>query len=300
MDFLTLVNYRLDHVKAYNSERHYKEYLYMARRWVEKWGKLIANQISQQALETFILDRGKISNFTANKELRYLRATFNFAKQKKWIQESPLDTLTFLPVEKKVKYVPSSQDIDKIIALADLDTQDYLWAIRETMARISEINRLTWDDINLEQKYVILYTRKKKGGHLTPRRVPMTNNLFKILSRRFRERDSSKEWVFWHRYFSSKDKEWKVGPYQERKKFMRTLCKKAGVKYFRFHALRHAGASIMENNNVSIGTIQKILGHENRSTTEIYLHTLGDADRVAIETYERARKNSHTDSHTKK
>ena len=32
------------------------------------------------------------------------------------------------------------------------------------MSRVSEINRLTWDDINLEERYVILYTRKKKGG----------------------------------------------------------------------------------------------------------------------------------------
>lgn len=71
------------------------------------------------------------------------------------------------------------------------------------------------------------------------------------------------------------------------------------MDYFCFHALRHSGASIMENNNVPVGAIQRILGHENRSTTEIYLHTLGDAERQAIAIFEHARKpNSHTDSHT--
>ena len=78
---------------------------------------------------------------------------------------------------------------------------------------------------------------------------------------------------------------------------MRTLCRTAGVKYFCFHSLRHSGASIMENNNVPIGAIQRILGHENRSTTEIYLHTLGEAEREAINIFEGARRNSHTDSH---
>ena len=29
-----------------------------------------------------------------------------------------------------------------------------------------------------------------------------------------------------------------IGYYQDRKKIMRTLCKKAGVKYFRFHLLK--------------------------------------------------------------
>ncbi|MBA3007294.1 MAG: tyrosine-type recombinase/integrase [Desulfocapsa sp.] len=63
---------------------------------------------------------------------------------------------------------------------------------------------------------------------------------------------------------------------------MRSLCKKAGVQYFRFHALRHAGASIMDNNQVPIGTIQRILGHENPPTTEIYLHNLGNSEVEAM------------------
>jgi len=43
------------------------------------------------------------------------------------------------------------------------------------------------------------------------------------------------------------------------------------------------GASLMENHNVSIGTIQRILGHESRITTEIYLHSLGESERAAIQ-----------------
>ena len=54
----------------------------------------------------------------------------------------------------------------------------------------------------------------------------------------------------------------------------------------------------MENSNVPVGVIQTLLGHENRSTTEIYLHTLGDSERQAMTTYEQAREKSHTDSHT--
>ena len=79
---------------------------------------------------------------------------------------------------------------------------------------------------------------------------------------------------------------------------MGILCKKAGVRYFRYHALRHSGASIMDANNVPIGSIQRILGHENRTTTEIYLHAIGEAERIAIGLYEKATENSHTQSHT--
>jgi integrase len=79
---------------------------------------------------------------------------------------------------------------------------------------------------------------------------------------------------------------------------MNSLCGKAGVKYFRFHALRHAGASIMDNASVPIGDIQRILGHENRTTTVIYLHGLGGTEKVAMAIYELARQKSHTESHT--
>ncbi len=300
MGFLELVNIRLDHVKAYNSASHYRDYCYMARRWVTLWGGLSCEEITTEMIEKFVLKRSKVSAFTANKEIRYLRATFNFGQKKKLVKSNPTKNLDFLPVEKRVKHIPPTEDIEKVIKLADHDTQDYLYAICDTMARVSEINRLCWDDVDLNQKapYVILYTRKKKGGHLTPRKVPMTTRLFKILSRRHGERDPEKPWVFWHRYFSRKEQAWKEGPYRDRKNLMKGLCKKANVRYFRFHPLRHAGASVMENNQVPVGAIQRILGHENRTTTEIYLHSLGNSEIEAVKTLERAREVSHTNSHT--
>jgi integrase len=298
MDFLELVNRRLDHVKAYNSGSHYAEHIYMAKRWVKEWGKLGCSSVTRDMIEKFILKRNKVSAFTANKEIRYLRATFNFGLKRDWVKSNPVDNISFLPVEKKLKYIPSVTDVEKVISVADPDTQDYLYTITDTMGRMSEINRLTWKDVDLEARYVVLYTRKKRGGHLTPRKIPMTQRLYSILSRRFKERDTKKPWVFWHTYSSSKTGNQVDGPYQERKKIMKTLCEKAGVPYFRYHALRHSGASIMEANKVPIGSIQRILGHQNRTTTEIYLHSMDDAERQAISVFELAREKSHTNSHT--
>ncbi len=300
MGFFELVTLRLDHVKMYNSTRHYQEYLYMARRWVKIWGKLTCLEISTDRVEKFILKRSKVSNYVANKEIRYLRATFNFGLQKEKITHNPANGISFLPVEKRIKYLPPPEDIDKVISVASKDVQDYLWTIRETLGRISEINRLEWKDVDLQNGYVTLYTRKKSGGNLTPRRVWMTQKLHSILSDRADSRTDEHTWVFWHRYFSRKTGGWKEGPFQDRKKIMKTLCAKAGVPYFRFHAFRHAGASLMDSINTPIGTIQKILGHENRKTTEIYLHSFNETEKQAIRDYEAAREKSHTKSHTTK
>ncbi|MFZ5572174.1 MAG: tyrosine-type recombinase/integrase, partial [Thermodesulfobacteriota bacterium] len=127
----------------------------------------------------------------------------------------------------------------------------------------------------------------------------MTARLFGILKFRHKNRELSQPWVFWHTYWSSKNGTKKKGPFLDRKRIMKSLCAKAGVKYFRFHALRHRGASILENSKVPIGSIQRILGHENRTTTEIYLHSINDSERLAMDIFEKAREKSHTVSHTR-
>ena len=85
---------------------------------------------------------------------------------------------------------------------------------------MSEINRLEWADVNLEERYVLLYTRKIDGG-LSPRKIPMNDTLYRILARRFKERDTCRPWVFWNP---------RTGLlYKARSKFMKRLCVKAGV-----------------------------------------------------------------------
>jgi len=294
MDFLTLVNRRLDHVKAYNSESYYQTYQSSARRWVKHWQGLKCSQITRDMVERFILERSRVSAFTANKEIRYLKATFNFGKKKGWIPENPIIGLSLLPMSKRLKYVPSPEDIDNVIALAAPKVQDYLWLLRDTMARVSEVNRLVWEDVDLVQRYVVLYTRKKRGGHLTPRKVPMTQKVFDILSRRYSTRDKTKPWVFWHSYVDPSG-ERKVGQFKDRHSVLKNLCAKAGIRRFGYHALRHAGASLMDNCNIPLGSIQRILGHENRTTTEIYLHSINRSEFEAMAIYEQARGQSHSD-----
>jgi integrase len=248
-------------------------------------------------VEDYILERRKISASAANREIRYLRATFNFLKRKKFIPDNPVEGIEFFPEEKKLKYVPIPEDVDRVIAVAAQEERDYLLTMRDTMGRMGEINRLTWNDVNLEQQFVVLYTRKKKGGHLTPRKVAMTQRLYEVLSRRHKEREEKIPWVFWHIY-TNQAGEKITGTFRDRHKFMRSLCQKAGVKYFRFHALRHASASVLDQRGARLGDIQRILGHENRKTTEIYLHSISDDQREAIATLEQSPAKSLTQSLT--
>jgi integrase len=286
MAFLELVNLRLDYVKAYKSGKYYMDHIYTARKLVKEWSHLRCTEITLQMVQGYLIKWAKVSAFTANKELRYLRAMFNFRIKQGIVKTNPTQSLEFMPVEKKIK------DVAKVLLVADPDTQDYLMAIKETMARMGEINWLTWDDVDFERKTVVLYTRKKKGGHLTPRKIPMTTKLYGMLDKRYKNRDKTKPWNYWGRHWSSKAKGFVKGPYQHRKDLMAILCERARVRHFGFHALRHFGASVLERANVPVGSIQRFLGHGNRTTTEIYLHSIGEAEREAMEVFERATQDA--------
>ncbi len=127
----------------------------------------------------------------------------------------------------------------------------------------------------------------------------MPERLYHLLLKRYEHRDESKPWVFWHRYWGIKIGEFVEGPFKDRKRIMTTLCRKACVRYFRFHALRHLGASMLERAQAPLGDIQRLLGHENRTTTEIYLHSTGESERKAMSVLGREiLTDSHTKSHT--
>jgi integrase len=57
--------------------------------------------------------------------------------------------------------------------------------------------------------------------------------------------------------------------YMHRPRLMRTLCKRAGVRHFGFHAIRHYVASYLaDKQKVSITQVSHLLRHQTKATTD--------------------------------
>ncbi|MFC1580875.1 tyrosine-type recombinase/integrase [Thermodesulfobacteriota bacterium] len=183
----------------------------------------------------------------------------------------PCNRIERLPEEPYHPYIPPSEDIARIKLVATKDQRDFIEVLYHTMARQGEILKLTWDDVNFEQRWVRLYTRKRRGGELQADHIPMNKSLYGVLNQRRKERKGNSDFVF------------RFNQYQ-RNFMMRTLCKRAGVRPFGFHAIRHHVASVLNNSGkASMKQIQVLLRHRRQSTTEIYLHTIGQGVRNAVE-----------------
>jgi len=139
--------------------------------------------------------------------------------------------------------------------------------IWQTAARVREINNLSWDDVDWERRQVRFWTRKKRGGHRTPRLMQLADRAYDSLRYAWKNSNKNSPFAFTNPKTGTR--------YDYRDKFFHNLCRQAGVPEMRYHALRHHRASELAVGGVSLPQIRDFLGHENAVTTSLYLKSLG-------------------------
>lgn len=220
--------------------------------------------ITAKQIGDYLNDRAiKDGNKAANRDLRDLKVLYNWGLRQEIMEgRNPCNAIQKYPEEPYRAYVPPPEDIDKVRMAATIDERDFLDVVYHLLARKSEVDRLTWEDINFEQLWVRLYTRKRRGGELQEDYLPINDTLYKVLYDRWKRRDKSTTKVF---QFTGK----------QLRDMMEKLCERAEVKPFGFHAIRHHVSSILnDSGKASMKQIQKLLRHRRQSTTENYLHSI--------------------------
>ncbi|WP_373501949.1 tyrosine-type recombinase/integrase [Desulfococcus sp.] len=257
-----------------------------------------AATLTTTTVEAFLAEQRQIRGpKAANRDLPDLKALYNWASRRGL---TPVETarsiamITSYPEERPRKYIPTAEDFNRVLMVAQGDERDLLLVLYHTAGRRGEIiERLTWEDVNFQNRFVRLHTRKRKGGSLEGRTIPMNQILHDVLWRRGQHRDQDSPFVF----TSAKT----GGRYsREAKKGMMTrLCHIAGVKPFTLHAIRHLVASILsDSHKASPRQIQAFLGHQRIDTTEHYLHEIRPMDNVVAMLEQPLTTESSTKSST--
>jgi integrase len=259
--FIKLCDSRLEELELKRSEKHFNENLTLIKQeLIPRWGR--KKIISRDDVESYLNEVAKKSRRTANKRLRLVKALFGHGVKRGWLLKNPCTGIERFPVEKAKRYIPPEEDIRMVLELAECQDRWYLLTLAHTMGRMREVNRLKWEDVDFQRGIVTLYTRKAKNSDLKPVRVPMNDDLRFVLHRVPR----TSEYVFPNPMTGK--------PYDHRDKFLKTLCRDAGVKEFTYHCLRHFGASKLDAMGAPISDIQSILGHGRATTTDNYLQSL--------------------------
>jgi integrase len=267
MEFSTIIDLRLDYLRAYCTPHHYRTNVSRLKQFRD-WGGFDIQAITPETVRTRMVALSQaMSNALANKHLVALKSVFEQAVNDGFMGRNPCRGIKFLPVERVVKYVPPSADIDKVLTLALPLDKAYLTVIWQLGARVREVNNLAWEDVDFTRRKVRLRTRKKSGGNLTPRLVDMNDSARQALKFAQWHRDKLSPYVFVNPRTGK--------PWDYRDKFFDRLCRLAGVREMGYHALRHQKASELADRGESLPYIRDFLGHEDISTTSLYLQSLG-------------------------
>jgi len=270
----------LDHSKVTNSKKTYKE----KKATFKEFFRHIDPNLPVQELEPadvlkYIEGQKKVrSGNAANKDRKNLVAAWNWGMV--YLKPSlpgpnPCKVMK-MPEKRKPRYVPPEQDYLTVYNTAEGQNKIMLFYTYALALRRGEVFRTKITDLDLKENKVRIWTRKREDGTWEYDWIPIPLELKKAIIWWLENRPiKDHEYLF----YCLEDKP-HVGinlgeQFVERKDFMNRLCRKAGVKPFGFHGLRHLRATTLYHQGKSIAAIQTLLRHKNPNTTVKYLRSLG-------------------------
>lgn len=160
---------------------------------------------------------------------------------------------------KRLRYL-SKEEIQILLSACDANIKPIVITALNTGMRKGEILNLRWDThIDLKHNRILL--DKTKNGER--REIPINNTLRATLKGLTRRLDIG--YIFFNHQTGL--------PYhKDLKRRFNTALKKAGIRDFHFHDLRHTFASHLVMAGVDIVTVSKLLGHKSLKMTLRYSH----------------------------
>lgn len=279
----TLNNLKLNSVKPLTLQRHYNKLYYEDKKSISV-----------------------IKNLN-----KFLKTFFNYAIKEDYMLSNPCVRVT-MPVEKTV--IDEEKDIDPFtieeIEKIKKTAKNYMRMIflldLGTGLRKGELLALTPADINFEKeeiyinkslKKIKVFDNETKYHYETAIEVPKTKNSIRIVPIPKKLIPILKNYII-----EQKEKYLSNGLILKENSLIFTtdscthidgvnmlkawkrLLKRAGVRYRRFHNVRHTFASQLFYAHVELKTVQMLLGHSNINiTSEIYIHVLPQSKIDSIE-----------------
>lgn len=232
---------------------------------------------------------------TQARKLSCFRQFFRFAVSEKILADNPTAALVSPKKSKTLPKTLSENEVEQLLAFVSKDakvqptlTNLRLVALLELLyasgLRVSELISLPKVLVAGERQYLIV---KGKGGK--ERMVPIGRAAAQALSSyltALKKTDVESKWLFPSRNAAHHLS--RIRAFQ----LIKSAAKKAGLDFTKIsaHVLRHAFATHLLAHGADLRAVQKLLGHADISTTQIYTHVLDERlKRLVAEKHPLAR-----------
>ncbi len=248
--------------------------------WKNKMGAYLLSDITPALLSEYrdklqkepsvkeLKDGGKIGKLRSNATVNRYMASLSIALTKasrewEWMEENPMFKVTKKTETRgRIRFLSDEERNELLKACEQASNQlIYLLVViaLSTGARFSEILNIKWSEIDLKRK--TFYFMDTKNGE--NRAVPISAKAYELLTQHSKVRKINSEYVF-TRPDGKK-------PVDLRHQWDEAV-KKAKLKDFRFHDLRHTAASYLAMDGATLVEISEILGHKTMQMVKRYSH----------------------------
>lgn len=241
----------------YNSQATIDNYVSMVRKFLFHFIKYREpKEIPNEEIKTWLLEAKTIN--TRKHRLCALRAFYAISVG----MPQKIKSIPYPKSEKKLPIVLSQEEIQRMFNVCDNLKHRVILAILYACGlRVSELVNLKWKDIDRSRLIINIIQAKGKKD----RQVPLPMILIPLLERYYRQYKSIE-------YVLNGQTELK---YSERSvgEVIKQLAEKAVIsKRVYTHLIRHCCFTHLLESGTDISIIQKIAGHNNPRTTQVYTH----------------------------
>lgn len=217
-------------------------------------------------------EKRKVSNLTLDNMRRCISSFFNWLNNEGYIRRNPSAAVKKISYEKTVKKPYSHEELEKLRwkcdNLRDLAMVEFLYA---SGCRVSEVAALNINDIDFISRTAIVLGKGNKQ-----RTIYLTESAALHLNNYLIDRKDCNPALF----VSLKSPYKRIGK-NGIEAMLRRLGQSAGISKVHPHRYRRTLATNMLDRGAHIQDVQKILGHEDIRTTEIYCYVTDSNIRYA-------------------
>jgi len=231
-------------------------------------GPVYLEEVTSKDLEEYIIflkEKGNSAS-SRNRSVYIIRSFYNFCLRREYTDKNPSIRLEITPAPEKERVFLSEEEMEALISAVQPQlAKTILTTLFYTGMRISECVNLKLKDVDLENGVITVRNTKNKRD----RQIPVHKKLLPVLKEycvKWR-RPSNLPYLFISRNMG------RVSPDYVNRILRNTAQRLGWKKHVTCHIIRHSFASSLVARNVSIVSIQKLLGHTDLSTTSVYTHT---------------------------
>lgn len=271
---------------ALTVEAYQRDMVQFADYMKKEYGTEDLTQVKTTMVKSYVVHmKGEgLENRSINRKLSTLRTFYKYCLRENLVEKSPMTGVKALKQPKALVKFVTETDINKVSFGEDADfptMRDHLLfeMLYQTGMRQAELRGLKDGDVDKTGLKLKIHGKRNKD-----RFVPLSSQMIKLIEQYQTMRDAT---------FTAKadrlllnDKGEEMSPSYVYNKVHHMLEGVTTLKQKSPHVLRHTFATHLLDEGASLVAIQKLLGHEDLATTQIYAHN-------TIEQLKKIHKQAH-------